>query len=153
MRNRPHVVVPVVLTVALLAGCGGGDAQSSGSGEPVDGGTFTMALSADPGTLDPQASAGTANFTLGQFSYDRLLSVNPDSGEIQPELASDWKLEGKQVSLTLNEGITCSDGSPLTATDVADNLSYVADPANKSPMLGVFLPVASPPRPTTRPAR
>src|SRR5690606_8256493 len=39
----------------------------------------------------------------------------------------------------LREGITCSDGSPLTASDVAANVDFVADPANQSPLLGLWV--------------
>ena len=63
------------------------------------------------------------------------------SGEIQSQLAAEWKVDGTTVTLTLAEGITCSDGSDFTATTVADNIAYVGDPKNKSPYLGTFLPV------------
>jgi len=139
--------VPVVLSAValLLAGCGGGGSSSVASGGKtvVDGGTFTMALPTDPGNLDPGSSAGTQLFTISQFAYDRLLAVDAGSGEIQPQLAESWKSAGKTVTLTLKPGITCSDGTPLKASDVVANLDYVADPANKSPFLGVFYPAGA----------
>ncbi|WP_193608744.1 ABC transporter substrate-binding protein [Nocardioides lijunqiniae] len=131
------------VTSALLAGCGGGDGSGGGGGgggDVVDGGTFTMSLSQDPGNLDPQMSAGSALFTVTQFAYDPLLSVNPDSGEIESALATEWSAEGTTVSLTLAKGITCADGTEMTPTLVADNLNFVGDPKNQSPFLGTFLP-------------
>lgn len=136
----------VCATVTLLAACGGGsDGPESGGGdtEYVDGGTFTLAMKGDPGKLDPQSSASTQLFTMNQLGYDNLLSVEAETGSIQSQLATDWEVDGKTVTLTLAEGITCSDGSDFTATTVAGNIEYVGDPANKSPYLGVFLPVGA----------
>ncbi len=135
------------VTTTLLAGCGGGDGGGSGSsgggGDVVDGGTFTMSLSSDPGNLDPQMAAGSALFTVTQLAYDPLVSVDPESGEIRSALATEWTAEGTTVELTLAEGITCADGTELTPTLVADNLNFVADPANQSPFLGTFIPAGA----------
>jgi peptide/nickel transport system substrate-binding protein len=127
-----------------MAGCGGGSGSDSQSkGQIVDGGTFTMALSSDPGNLDPQSSAATALFTVTQFAYDTLVSVDPAGGEIRPQLAQKWSAQGTTVKLTLRTGVTCADGTALTAKTVAQNLTYVGDPKNKSPFLGTFLPAGA----------
>src|SRR6186997_124397 len=138
----------VCATLALLAACGGGgddnnSGSSSGSGgggdsEYVDGGTFTMAIAGDPGKLDPHSSASTQLFAVNQLAYDNLVSVDAETGEIQSQLATEWSVDGTTVTLTLAEGITCSD-----ASDVADNIAYVGDPKNKSAYLGTFLPVGA----------
>ncbi|WP_395696446.1 ABC transporter substrate-binding protein [Nocardioides sp.] len=139
--------VGVGATAVLLAACGGGSGgDSSGGGgdsEYVDGGTFTMSMAGDPGKLDPQSSASTQLFTVNQLAYDNLVSVDAKTGEIQSQLATDWKVDGKTVTLTLADGITCADGSDFTATAVADNIAYVANPKNKSPYLGTFLPAGA----------
>ena len=135
------------VTAALLVGCGGGDddpaSNEGGENQYADGGTFTLALKGDPGNLDPHSSAGTQLFTVSQFGYDNLVTVDEESGEIRPQLVTEWSVDDTTVTLTLNEGITCSDGSDFTATTVADNIAYVADPKNKSPFLGTFLPVGA----------
>jgi peptide/nickel transport system substrate-binding protein len=139
----------VCATATLLAACGGGGGDDSdsdsdgGASKYADGGTFTMAMKGDPGKLDPQSSASSALFTVNQLAYDNLLSVDSENGEIQPQLASEWAVDGKTVTLTLNDGITCADGSDFTATTVADNIAYVGDPKNKSAYLGTFLPVGA----------
>ncbi|GAA3801330.1 ABC transporter substrate-binding protein [Nocardioides panacisoli] len=141
MKQLTTITLGLCVAAAALAGCGGGNGSSSGDkGEVVDGGTFTMAFTADPGNLDPQMSVSTALFSISQLSYDHLLNMDADDGSIQSGLATDWKVDGKTASFTLADGITCSDGSALTATDVADNINFVADPKNKSPFLGAFLP-------------
>src|SRR5262245_10139857 len=93
--------IGLLATSALLAGCGGGGDSSSNAGggdetQFVDGATFTMALSADPGNLDPQSQATSALFAVSQFAYDALVSVNGKTGEIQSQLAKDWNVDGKK---------------------------------------------------------
>lgn len=148
MKRTTTLLAPALgtmLAAALLAGCGGSDSSSKGSDTPqvVDGGTFTLALSSDPGNLDPQSSAASSLFTVSGFAYDPLVSVDLKTGAIQSQLATKWNVSGKTVTLTLRKGITCSDGAALKASDVAANLAYVADPKNKSPFLGTFLPVGA----------
>jgi peptide/nickel transport system substrate-binding protein len=137
----------VCATAALLAACGGasdgGKSGGGGDSEYVEGATFTMALAGDPGKLDPQSAASSQLFTVNQLAYDSLVSVDGKTGEIESQLASDWKVDGTTVTVTLAKGVTCADGSDFTATTVADNLTYVGDPKNKSPYLGTFLPAGA----------
>jgi peptide/nickel transport system substrate-binding protein len=132
----------LALAAAALTGCGG-SSSGGGKADVVDGGTFTFGLSSDPGGLDPQMGAGTSLFTVSRFAYDSLVSVDGGTGKIQSALATSWQVQGKTVTLTLANGITCSDGARLTASDVAENLSFVADPKNKSPFLGTYLPAGA----------
>src|SRR3569833_1522074 len=87
--------------------------------------------------------AGTSLFTASKFAYDPLVSVDGKTGKVQSALAKSWQAQGNSVTLTLADGITCSDGTRLTASDVAKNLNFVADPKNKSPFLGAFLPAGA----------
>jgi peptide/nickel transport system substrate-binding protein len=120
-----------------LTACGG---SSGGGGEAVSGGTFVFAVSADPGNLDPQASAASGLFQITHFAYDTLLGLDGD-GEVVSQLATDWDVDGTTVTLTMDPDVTCSDGTPFTAEDAAENITFVADPDNQSPFLGVFVPV------------
>ena len=130
----------VLLSAAILVTSGAGSVAMAAAG---DSGTFTMTLSADPGNLDPQSSPTSALFQATKFAYDSLVSMAPEDGAIQSQLATKWSVDGTAVELTLAEGITCSDGSPLTASDVVANLDYVGDPANQSPFLGTYYPVGA----------
>jgi len=137
------------VTTALLAGCGGSSDSPGGSGggggdsEYADGGTFTMAIAGDPGKLDPHSSASSQLFAVNQLAYDNLVSVDGETGEIESQLAKEWSVDGATVTFTLNDGITCADGSEFTATTVADNIAYVGNPKNKSAYLGTFLPAGA----------
>lgn len=131
--------------VVAISGCSSGSQGATGSrsgGKVVDGATFAMALNSDPGNLDPQGSASNNVLQIAALAYDSLVSVSA-KGTIQPQLASSWKVSGKTVSLTLKQGVTCSDGSAFTAAQAAQNINYVGDPKNKSPLAGAFLPAGA----------
>ena len=140
--TRPALAAATaVVAITALSGCSGDD--GGGGTDVAEGGTFTLSMVADPGALDPQASAVSALFQLSQFAYDNLLSLD-ENGDIRAQLASEWAIDGTTVTLTLNEGITCSDGSDFTAETAVQNILWIADPENQSPFLGSFLaPVAS----------
>jgi peptide/nickel transport system substrate-binding protein len=145
-RTRALAALALALAApAGLAACGGSDASNTaGSGETtyVDGKTFTLDLSADPGALDPQASAVSALFAMTQYAYDNLVAVAKD-GTIQPQLATKWTVNGTTATFDIKDGVTCSDGTPFTAQTVVDNITYVENPDNKSPFLGVFIPAGA----------
>jgi peptide/nickel transport system substrate-binding protein len=147
---RKHSLLATAAVAVLLAGCGGsgGGGSSNGGGgggdaEYADGGTFTYGISSDPGNLDPQMGAGSSLFAVTQFAYDPLVSVDGETGEIKSQLAESWDVQDTTVTLTLKEGITCADGTDLTATAAADSLNFVADEKNQSPFLGTFIPVGA----------
>ncbi|WP_066368580.1 ABC transporter substrate-binding protein [Herbidospora mongoliensis] len=134
---------PLIAALALicLAGCGSGGGGGGETTSPAST-TFTMDLAADPGALDPQGSAVSALFGLTQFAYDNLVAVAAD-GTILPQLASAWTVDGTTLTFDIKSGVTCADGAPFTAQTVVDNISYVEDPENKSPFLGVFIPAGA----------
>ena len=126
------------LAAGVLTACGGGSggsgAAAAGGGDVAKGGTFTFAVGADPGNLDPQASAASSLFQLNQFAYDPLVGARR-KGKVVPELARTGR-SSTHGHHPIKSGITCADGSPFTADDAAANLNFVADPANQSPFLG-----------------
>ncbi|MCD4524516.1 ABC transporter substrate-binding protein [Nocardioides sp. cx-173] len=127
------------LVLALgLSACGGDDDSPGGSGgEYADGGVFTMALASDPGNLDPSMTPSSVARSMLGLSYDSLVYVKED-GTVVSGLASTWEADATSATFTLKPDITCADGSPFTAQDAADNIAYIADPANQSPLNGVL---------------
>ena len=75
-----------------------------------------------------------------RFAYDTLVSVDDERRDRQRSSRRTGAVDGTTVTLTLNDGITCSDGSEFTAQTAADNITWIDDPENQSPFLGAFLP-------------
>jgi peptide/nickel transport system substrate-binding protein len=126
----------VALVALVVAGCGTSGGGSSGA--LADGRTFTMSVGADPGTLDPALTVLNAARTVGRFLYARLVDRTA-SGDVVAGLAEKWEADATKATFTLRKGITCADGTPLTATDVAKNIAFVGDPGNKSPLVGLVV--------------
>ncbi|MEV6984529.1 ABC transporter substrate-binding protein [Sphaerisporangium sp. NPDC051017] len=137
MRNTGAAAMLGALSL-FAAACGG--AEGTRSGGPAEGGTFTFAIGADPGALDPAMGVLSVTNTVLSMAYDTLVHYGPD-GKIVPGLAEKWDVKPDSVTFTLRKDVTCSDGSKLTPADVAENVNHIADPATKSPIYGVFVPI------------
>lgn len=129
-------------TVLLVAACGGDEGTAEGDddapGTPVTDGTFTTTIPGDPGNLDPHMTVLALTRSVASYMYDTLVLMG-DDGELVPHLAESWDVGIDEVTFTLTDGITCSDGTPLTASTVAANFEFVAEPENASPQLGLFV--------------
>ncbi|GHF54821.1 peptide/nickel transport system substrate-binding protein [Amycolatopsis bartoniae] len=135
-------VLPLVGTGVLalaLAACGGGNA---GGGAVVDGGTFTFVLGADPGNLDPHLTTLSTTLQVDKFLYDSLVNVDA-TGAPTAGLAAKWEGDTTKATYTLRPGVTCGDGTPVTASQVADNINFVGDPANAAALLGIDVPAGA----------
>jgi oligopeptide transport system substrate-binding protein len=69
-------------------------------------------------TLDPQKMSYQHDLRAARALYEPLLSLSPD-GEIEPAAAEKWTLSADRRTYTfgLREGLTFSNGDPVTASD------------------------------------
>lgn len=135
-----------VMLFGLLAGCGGSkEPQNSGSGTPstpVESKDPSANISADPsaGTYDRKTAEGT--LTVGstdtadsfnpavsfnsmgiQLVYDQILTKDPHTGEITSNIAESWDyVDDCTLVIKFKEGITFSNGEPMTAEDALYSL-------------------------------
>ena len=76
-----------------------------------------------------------------QFLFSRLLRyTGKTNNELTGALAESWKWssDGKSVTFKLRKNLIFSDGSPLTADDVAFSFTRLLDPKTKSPYQGTY---------------
>ncbi len=136
--RRRQAVLGLLAGAVLVAGCSGSPSRDDDSSAGyATGGTFTMALTTDLGPFDPYRSASINGFD--SLAYDSLVNLRPD-GSFTSGLAEKWSANASSAQFTLRPGITCSDGTPLTARQVAAAISFVSDPANQSTKYGVWTP-------------
>ncbi|MDF9717069.1 hypothetical protein INN71_08850 [Nocardioides sp. ChNu-153] len=134
---RPRVAALTAAAVAslTLAACGGGSSSASES-------TLRFGLSAEPVTLTTGVWQGSAtNFVL--TLVHRGLMTLDESGELVPGLAESVETPDPTTYVfTLHEGLTFSDGSPLTAQNVKSSLEYYADPESGSTLIAGLQDIA-----------
>ena len=79
---------------------------------------------------------GAATEVVNQLTQARVARVNRATDALEPWLAEGWTLaaDGVTYTVTLREGITFSDGQPLTSDDVLFSFGVAYDPAVGSPL-------------------
>lgn len=119
VRNSALAVLALMAT--LTAACG----QSSGntSATKVAGGTVVQRLQGAWPTLNPGAQGSTDGYqVIGSF-YDYLLALK--GTKLVPYLATSWSVTPTSVKFTIRKDATCSDGTPVTATVVANSFKWL----------------------------
>ena len=127
--------------VGLAASGGGGTSPATGdtSGAPqgrlTSDATFTYVLRADPGSLDRAKNGQSVLQEVLPFAYDKLVASGPDN-EMVPQLATKWDATPKRVTLTIRRGVTCSDGSAVTPSVIAEGFRAFQGPKAQVPVFG-----------------
>ncbi len=114
VRRIGGVLLVVVLVALLSANC-----RSRNE-------SFTVALDANPETLDPLRGTDASSERLRPLMFNSLVRKN-DKFEYVGELASNIQTadDGLSVTFTLHDGVAFHNGQPLTATDVKYSIDTV----------------------------
>jgi len=91
--------------------------------------TLTIAQSADMESMEPDNLNSLSSINIADLLWGTLLNITPD-GKLVPAMASgyQWNEAGTEISFDIKPGLTCEDGSPLTAEDVVYTFNRAADP-------------------------
>ncbi|GAA3647740.1 ABC transporter substrate-binding protein [Microbacterium marinilacus] len=132
MLRRALPVLALASAVALVAtACAPSGEESS---EPVEGGTLVYATGdGEPTCLDPHVGGNYPQALLSTQYLEPLVGRDAD-GVIQPWLATEWAVsdDGLTWDITLKDGVTFTDGTPLDAEAVKTNIEHLQDPATQS---------------------
>jgi len=128
---RRWATVTTVLTTATLAlaGCTTGNASAPEGGASTD--TINTTFNADPTTFSPAQGRNADDYMAGRLLFDTLVRRGTDNS-IVPNLASSWEVTPTRGVFTIGENGTCSDGTRVTPTVVADSLKNFASPDTNS---------------------
>ena len=140
-KRRLWASLALLSSFALVASACGDDSESADedpSEEPggagTEGGTLIWVHEQEPGDLhldDPENNL-TATSWSHQSMYDGLFGVSSETTFI-PELATDFPeiVENEDGTFTLNytlrDGLSWSDGEPLTTADVEFNYNFIVE--------------------------
>jgi peptide/nickel transport system substrate-binding protein len=104
-------------------------------------GELAWTIGYDPKTFDPAKVDDEESETVRYLTAGVLLRFHRSSQKVEPELAESWKVspDGKTLTFTLLSGLQFSDGSSLSARDVAWSLRRVLLPATAAPVAEEFV--------------
>lgn len=124
-----RVTIMLLLAAALL---GGGMEPGAAQTPAAAQGSLTVALAAEPTTLDPvRFSAGVDTYGVGQI-FEQLLRPGPD-GKMRNWLAESWEVGGTPekpiIDVRIRPGVRFHNGDPLTAADFEFSYNRLRDPA------------------------
>lgn len=128
-------------TTALLAACSnedvpdledaqaGGDETVGTTPEVAEGDTttLTVGLTNAPDSFNPFYRPGVSATWIQRFFYDSLLFM-PTADSFEPGLATMETDDNQVFTVTVNADANWSDGTPVSAEDVAYTLNTIADP-------------------------
>jgi ABC-type transport system substrate-binding protein len=88
----------------------------------------------DFAALDPAVSDATTDYTAVSLIFSGLVRLDSNNNVVL-DLASSYKVssDGLSYTFTLHPNLTFSDGTPLTANDVAYSINRTLTPATASP--------------------
>lgn len=123
---------------ALLAATAATGLAACGRRAPPDG-LLRVATTGLPDSLDPARGEFAAAALVYKQIHAGLTEYAPD-GTVAPGLAESWDVSngGHVWTFRLREGLTWSDGHPLTAEDVAWSARRFVDPEQTLANLGDF---------------
>ncbi|MFL0566850.1 ABC transporter substrate-binding protein [Microbacterium sp. 179-I 1D1 NHS] len=126
-RWKATAAVAVVAALALT-GCAGGDTTSS-TGEGGKADRLTLISIAAPTSYDITQGAEWGNRSaFFEAVFDTILRKD-SSGEIQPNLATEYEYndDNTVLTLTLRDGVTFTDGTPVNAEAVVTSMEEFRD--------------------------
>ena len=126
---------------AVLAACAPSApaAQNSASGSPKSD-TLNIATTTDVVNLNPMLGNSRTDSWVTDLMYPRLLTVSA-TGSKEPYLATKWgySADGKTGFFDLRNDFTWSDGTKLTATDVAYTINTIKTQKPKGNVVSGFM--------------
>jgi peptide/nickel transport system substrate-binding protein len=129
----------LAIATACLVTATACSSSGSNSDKLASNATFVVPLTSDPGNLNPLTAVHDTAVEVDAYAYDSLINLDA-SGKVVSGLSEKWAVTPTKAVFTLRQGITCSDGAQLTATDVAATLKWVLNEKNGSYFLGSSVP-------------
>lgn len=109
--------------VAVSLAASGAYAQPSGS--------FVVAVDHEPQDLAAQGAYKEVNAPGLRNVVETLIDIDPQTGAYRGVLATAWeRVDGSTIRVTLREGVTFHDGTPMDAEAVAAAITFVWSPQN-----------------------
>ncbi|MFF0341527.1 ABC transporter substrate-binding protein [Kribbella sp. NPDC004875] len=145
LRGRVSALAAAVALAVGLAACSGGPASTNavgqGSSKSIEA-TLAFTLS---GGFDPANASSAVATAANSHLFEGLVDLDLTTGEPYLALAKSDPVasaDGRSYTVTLRDGAKFSDGTPVTAADVAWSFERVLKPADPAspPLMAGFIP-------------
>lgn len=118
----------LTMPILLMTGCGssGAGGTSGGPGSQTTGVVLKAGNISEPDSLDPAEGTGGNDYPFLYSLYDRLLNLNPKTGDIESGLATSWGFDDSNTKFTvkLRPGLKFADGTVLDANAVVQSVQH-----------------------------
>ncbi|MGI8689966.1 MAG: ABC transporter substrate-binding protein [Thermomicrobiales bacterium] len=101
------------------------------AGKP--GGSILIGTLGEANSINPFVSADSEGDWRVKMMFGQMTTPDPATFVPTPGLAKSWQAQGTTITFTLQDGIKFSDGSDLTADDVAFTMKGILAKATASP--------------------
>lgn len=134
--RAPRLVAVVAVLALLAAACGGGGGNDQSG---AAGSSITIAIGAEPTTLDPQVRDDGNERAVNDNIYETLMARDA-TGDLQPGLAAAAPTrKGKESwEFTLRPNVKFSNGEAFNADAVVASVTRVIDPKLNSEQASFF---------------
>jgi len=150
VKNRLKFTISLVVMASMALGI---VTMALAHGEPSDnepkyGGTLIISNRVEMKTLNPNVDVDMESFFVTHAGvYDRLVELDTETGNLIPDLASEWEMsdDAKKLTFKLHPDAKWHDGEPATSADVAWTFNKILDEqAWQSAVLNVIGSIETP---------
>ncbi len=154
MRKSLVAITAMTLAVSGVAACSStsnSPSGTSGSASAAKGGDLTIVRAGDSVSMDNTMVFSNASIWVFQQMLESLYEVTPDGKDVQPLLAESHTLSADKLTWTfkLKQGVTFSNGSPMTSADVKFSLDKARATKGGWEFLDVAIDTVDAPDPAT----
>jgi len=143
MKQFTKILVVGIVLVFVAALALPAIAQEGAGGIIVESNT-----GGDPSTFNPILGSDTVSSDVYGWMYPSLIGIDPVTLNVAPNvkgaLASGWEFDetGTEITVTLREDLTWSDGTPITADDYLWTFEAIRSGESSSPRTYIFAELA-----------
>lgn len=131
MMNNFLILVSAACVLFLTACGGDSTSESNLAGDPVSGDWIVIHQLSDPHGINPYVTSDAGATAMADRVFQKLLGQDFLTTDLYPVLAEARPLVSDDhltYTFTLKQGVTFSDGKPLTASDVVFSFKAIANP-------------------------